>query len=443
LSVEVDPVGVACNLTCRYCYQQPMREAGNLAQGYDLTAMKRGLEKENWRFSLFGGEALLMPIADLEELFRFGREKFQHAAIQTNGTLITDAHLALFKQYAVSVGISIDGPDELNDARWAGSLEKTRAATTRTLDAIQRLANDGRPPSLILTLHRLNASDGPRERLKTWLRELDHLGVSSVRLHLLEVNGLGADLALSADENVRALVALMEFQDALPKLRFDLFPEMVRLLLGTDQWKHGSESCGVGCIWNACDPLTTDAVHGINAIGERSNCQRTNKDGIEWQKADQSGCERQLALFRSPVAEGGCGGCRFFVCCKGHCPGNAEGGDWRNKTVYCRVWSALFAVLEAKLMALGKAPVSRLPELPAIEAAMVAGWERGHRLSVAQALAVARGAPMPDAPGGNQAHGDHWDAPDGYAHDDAGVTVHGDQGTTIMHGDSHGDSDAT
>jgi uncharacterized protein len=112
-----------------------MREAGNFSPGYDMAAMKRALAQENYRFSLFGGEPLLMPFADLEEMFRWGLERFGGNAIQTNGSLITEEHLALFARYGVSVGISMDGPDELNDVREAGTLDKTRAGAERMGDS--------------------------------------------------------------------------------------------------------------------------------------------------------------------------------------------------------------------------------------------------------------------------------------------------------------------
>ena len=36
----------------------------------------------------------------------------------------------------------------------------------------------------------------------------------------------------------------------------------------------------VSCIWNHCDPVTTAAVQGVSPDGSRSNCGRTNKDGV-------------------------------------------------------------------------------------------------------------------------------------------------------------------
>ena len=60
MSLELSPMGVTCNLSCPYCYEHPMREAGNFLAGdakkpYDVDLMIESLSKHNSRFSLFGG----------------------------------------------------------------------------------------------------------------------------------------------------------------------------------------------------------------------------------------------------------------------------------------------------------------------------------------------------------------------------------------------------
>ena len=94
---------------------------------------------------------------DLEEIWAWGLEKFGGNSVQTNGTLINDRYIQLFRQYNVQVGISIDGPGQLNDARWAGSLLGTREFTRKIESAIHRLIHEGFPLRLMVTLHRLNS----------------------------------------------------------------------------------------------------------------------------------------------------------------------------------------------------------------------------------------------------------------------------------------------
>src|SRR6185312_12286362 len=97
--VELRPLGVLCNIQCQYCYQNPQRDAGNISRLYDLKLMKEAVGAEGQPFTLFGGEPLLLPLSDLEDLWAWGLERFGGSTVQTNGTLITDEHIRLFRRY--------------------------------------------------------------------------------------------------------------------------------------------------------------------------------------------------------------------------------------------------------------------------------------------------------------------------------------------------------
>lgn len=387
MSVELRPLGVRCNIVCQYCYQNPQRDAGNVAKRYDLEAMKRAVLEEGGPFTLFGGEPLIVPEEDLEALWSWGLEQFGRNGIQTNGTLINEAHVRMFKRYRVHVGISIDGPGELNDARWAGSLENTRAQTAKTETAIERLCREGIPPSLIVTLHRGNATADKLPAMHDWLRRLDRMGIRSARLHMLESeNRLIRDkYALDVEENIRALMSFAELEDDLWSIELDVFNEVAALLRGKDK--------KVSCVWRACDPYTTHSVRGVEGFGNKSNCGRTNKDGIDFLKADRAGHERYLALYHTPQEAGGCQGCRFFLMCKGQCPGTALQGDWRNRTEHCDIWMELFEYVEGKLQERGIQPLSLEPDLRRIEAAMLRAWEAGKNPAIEDLVDAAEEAP--------------------------------------------------
>ncbi len=418
MTVEIRPLGVACNIRCHYCYQNPQRDAGNIASGYDLALIKTAVSQENAPFTLFGGEALLAPIDDLEALWAWGFQKYGRNGIQTNGVLINDEHIRLFKQHNVHVGLSIDGPGELNDARWAGSLERTRAATAKTEAAIERLCHAGLPPSLIITLHRGNAVVDKLPVLNDWLHQLDKLGVSSARIHILEIenDAVRRDYGLLPDENIYAFQNFISLEAELNGLTFDIFTDMRRLLLGEDE--------RVTCVWNACDPYTTRAVRGIEGDGQRSNCGRTNKEGINFAKADREGFERYLALYATPQQYHGCAGCRFFLMCKGQCPGTAVHHDWRNRSEHCPVWFALFAQLEDTLLSAGHAPISQHPQRRQLEAIFIAAWQANRYINIKEALAQlqsGQNGKSRDTHGGykhgdHTNHGDHTDSTDAATH---------------------------
>ena len=303
--------------------------------------------------------------------------------LQTNGTLITDRHVELFRTYNVGVGISVDGPGECNDARWMGTLERTRTATTTTLAAIDRLLAEGIRLSLIVTVHRCNASADRLPQMAVWFKELEKKGLKAARLHILESESahIRERYGLSPAANLRAFRHFMALERGeLTTLRFDVFAEMESLLLGEDE--------SASCVWRACDPYTTRAVQGIEGTGQRSNCGRTNKDGIDFVKSRAEGFERYAALHETSYEDGGCSGCRFFLMCKGQCPGTALDGDWRNRTEHCAVWMGLFEDLERRLIAEGKEPLSRRADRAEIESRMVHAWVSGRNMTL-KAVAAA------------------------------------------------------
>jgi uncharacterized protein len=381
--VELKPLNVRCNIRCRYCYQNPQRDAGNFGVKYDLEAMKLAVEKEGVPFGLFGGEPLLVPEEHLEELWSLGFRLFGWNRIQTNGTLLNSNHVRLFKRYRVSVGISVDGPGELNDARWVGTLKATRESTERSEAAILRLCEEGLYPGLIVTLHRLNCSSDRLAKLHSWLRCMDSLGVPSTRLHLLEVddNDSRQRLALSEVENIDVLLGLARLENELKNLRFDLFDDVRRLLVGDDRM--------VSCYWKGCDPYTTGAVREINGEGHSSNCGRTNKDGIEYLKADHKAFDRYLALYMTPQEAGGCKDCRFFLMCKGQCPGTSLDGDWRGKTEHCEIWKVVFQHFEEQLRLSGRTPVSVSARRRELEHHFINAWTNGQNLEMWRLLSSA------------------------------------------------------
>ncbi len=442
MSVELVP-SIQCNLSCPYCYQNPMRDAGNFGENsrsYDMEKMKEGLAREGGNFTLFGGEALMMPVADIEELFKFGLEKYGQNGIQSNGVLITPELIELFVEYKVGVGISADGPGPMNDSRWAGSLEKTRAATDKTMANIEALVAAGVVPSLIITLHRGNALPPEREKLKEWFRWLDGLGIKSARLHILEVDHpeVAEHMALTDEENAEAFLDLCDFEGTLSVLRFETFKDMTRLLTGDDS--------RTVCLWNACDPKTTAAVRGVDGQGHGSNCGRTNKDGVMMLKTEERGYERQVALYSTPQSANGCEGCRFFIMCKGECPGTAVDGDWRNRTRDCETWKTLFAHIEQRLIAEGTVPLSMMSDkLERLETIMLDRWSRGENIQIHSALEILDGgAPDPvqatrQADAHGDAHGDS-DVSPVWTHSDAGVQYAGDTEYVPRDGGPHGDS---
>lgn len=387
MTIELRPLGVSCNLSCTYCYQEPMRLAnGNKPKKYDIEKMLKIVESLNHEFSLFGGEALLIPKKDLEKLFKRGYELFGGTGIQTNGTLIDDDHIELFKKYNVRVGVSIDGPNELNELREvrgkSGNKEATLEATQKTIDNILKLKRNGIECAVIITLHRANASKERLPRLLSFMRWLGDIGVRYGNIHTLEVDETMPDkdkYVLTQEENIYAMLEIAKFLKENTDLDYQPFTDIYNSMKGDDTQTN--------CTWNNCDHMNTQAVYGIEGDGGLSNCGRTNKEGIDWYKADGPfGYERYISLYHTPHEYGGCKGCRFFILCGGSCVGEGIDYDFRNKTIHCETQKALLSYYEKVVEEEGIVPFSKRPDLSEMEKMKLEALMQGKNMKIKEIL---------------------------------------------------------
>lgn len=456
MSIEVRPVGVTCNLRCSYCYEQPVRDIEPVKR-YNREKVLAELQHVASHWSLFGGEALLLPLQDLEELLRLAYDRWKQSGVQTNGTLITTEHVELFHKYNTHVGISLDGPDELNDSRWAGTLEATRNMTTRTHRAIDMLLSAAKEknnsrlvPSFIITLHAGNASEDRWPRMKAWLQECDDRGITNVNFHLMELDyhaTKGSEWYLPHDRLKQVMLDLWELSTTFKNIKVVNFDEFTRLLEGKDNTM---------CVWHACDPWNTSAVQGLEGDGAPSHCTRTNKDGLDWLPAEGQGTaapwqigtfkssqrhhERQLSLYVTPQEDGGCKDCRFWIFCQGQCPGTAEEsngtyGDWRLRSTYCQSWKDMLEEAERRMLLEGKTPLSLHPNIKQIEDVFYKAWSSHGEIYLSKAISVVEGTATtenvllrPHGDSHGDRHGDHYDS----VHNNRD---HGDHTDIVRHGD--------
>lgn len=123
LTITLEPIKT-CNINCSYCYCN-----NNLGTRIDtdeldftLDCINSYVQESGHReihFIWHGGEPLLMGVeyyryafASIERLFPAIKV---HHFLQTNGLLIDNDYLALFEDYQVAVGVSLDGPPDIHD----------------------------------------------------------------------------------------------------------------------------------------------------------------------------------------------------------------------------------------------------------------------------------------------------------------------------------------
>lgn len=111
-----------CNLDCTYCYLAHRKENNKMSLLVsEAVAKSIEDEKGNTRITWHGGEPLSCGIRHFRTLLiPFESQRIAGRvthSIQTNATLINDEWCSLFKEHAIHVGVSIDGPQWANYKR--------------------------------------------------------------------------------------------------------------------------------------------------------------------------------------------------------------------------------------------------------------------------------------------------------------------------------------
>jgi uncharacterized protein len=132
LQLVIVKVASRCNLNCTYCYEfnladQTWRNSPKLmsAEIFEvlLTRVRQHCEwsgQTSINFSFHGGEPCLLGTKTFTAMCSRARDVLKGIRLvigmQTNATLLNRDWASLFRDFEVEVGISLDGPKEINDS---------------------------------------------------------------------------------------------------------------------------------------------------------------------------------------------------------------------------------------------------------------------------------------------------------------------------------------
>ena len=113
-----------CNINCSYCYLKDRLNAARISVETVEQICDRVLEGnlvgDRLTIVWHAGEPLVIPVKYFRDLIlainrKFDRKVVIEHSIQTNGTLITQEWCDLINEFDLKIGVSIDGPDFIND----------------------------------------------------------------------------------------------------------------------------------------------------------------------------------------------------------------------------------------------------------------------------------------------------------------------------------------
>jgi uncharacterized protein len=185
-----------CNQSCGYCQAS---RASSVAPGVDMSRENASLAvqlmlsspAQEITMEFQGGEPLLafdlvkwMVVETLEGAAK--AEKSVNFVICTNLTLMSDAHLAFFKEYGVAVSTSLDGPAEIHNRNRPITGSAAYDLVIRNIQRCHEVLGEGSVSALMTTTaHSLGRS---QEIIDEYLK----LGLRSIFLRELNPYGFAA-----------------------------------------------------------------------------------------------------------------------------------------------------------------------------------------------------------------------------------------------------------
>src|ERR1700733_12308796 len=204
-----------CNIKCTYCYWFRDAEVYNkpavlTPEAEDTFCLRleehiRAFELPIFLLVFHGGEPLLFPKRRFAALQKKLNEIERRTGcvikrgVTTNGILVDDEWIELFKAYDIGVSISLDGPAEINDKYRVDF--KGRGTLAQTLEGLALLRAAGLDPGLISVCNPGTDNPPPIDdyfiRLfDVWFDKYAALGVNIDTLDAM-IRGLVGQLSLS------------------------------------------------------------------------------------------------------------------------------------------------------------------------------------------------------------------------------------------------------
>lgn len=353
-----------CNLDCSYCY---LPDRGNKRRIGDETlerifqrVAESDLVTRPFTVVWHAGEPLVLPPTFYERAFtlaaRFSRPGLEVThSFQTNGTLVNPAFCDLIRRHDVRIGVSVDGPAFLNDAR-----RKTRAGKgtlSRVLSGIEML-RQYEIPFHVITVLTQEALDYPDELYAFYLEH----GVKQVGFNIEEIEGPNEHSSLSTqDATFRYRAFMSRFFDltmgSQPELKVREFESMIAAVLysGPERGLPSQEAAPFAIISVDCDG--NFSTFSPELLGLESATYAGFAIGNVMQHSFAEAVKSPR--YRSMAADVAAGvarcreSCSYFGLCGGGAPSNKyfENGSFDStETLFCRLHrQALAEVVLSKM----------------------------------------------------------------------------------------------
>jgi len=326
---------MACQAQCTYCFgpnRGPVMKDDAFNAAVDWLDAYAPTEEEI-HITFHGGEPLLAGKGWYRQNLPLLRTRFDSRlklSLQSNLWLLDDEYCAIFREFTVSIGTSLDGPQEINDA------QRGQGYFRQTMAGIETARRNGLEPGVICTFTALSA---PHYR-----QVFDFFASQGLSFSVHEaVSTIGCQTnpqwAMPSAQAEKLMIDLFDlYMENIRRIRISTFDNMARGL--------SAQSGGI-CTFGDCLGNYLTVAPG----GQIFTCNRFAYLP-EWQVGSVFDMPDNARLAQSPPWKKlrqrelevlqDCAGCPHFAYCKGGCPYNAFSSGVDRRDTNCPVYKKLF-----------------------------------------------------------------------------------------------------
>lgn len=362
ISVMWKTVSEDCNLACDYCYYSTCGgKPGPRINRIDSVLLEKFIHeymqfnKGSASFAWQGGEPLLAGYDFFEEVVRLqAKHARPHTAIsnalQTNATLVNDRWAAFFKAYSFLIGVSLDGPEDIHDARRVDSAG--RGSFHRVMAGIRHLEQHKVEFNILTVIHRGNV--GKAKQLMEFYRQNRFLFVQFIpcmdfRSQQVDKPGV---YDITPDEYGRFLCEAFDewYNGGSPDLSVRFFDNILSVYVNREAEL---------CIHRASCPTTLileqngDAYPCDFFINEKWRVGNVGTDSL----TDILAHPNYARFHRmKPALPDKCRSCKWQRLCYGGCPRNRKWNEELDKATpdyFCKSYMDLYEHAHDRMQSLG------------------------------------------------------------------------------------------
>lgn len=349
-SLLIKPASAVCNLDCSYCFYldreaDPYKELP--ARVMSTETLERLVDQYLFysypqsTFAFQGGEPTLAGLPFFEKLVslqqRYGRNgQSVSNALQTNGVVLDRAWGQLFREYQFLIGLSLDGPEEINDLyRFNKAGHGTYKNVMRGLEALQQEKVDF---NILCVVSQSNVKRA-REVYKFY-RSLGIEYMQFIPLAEFDAEGKPLPFTITAEEYGRFLCEIFDlWWPERRKIRVRFFDNLAEAIAGQ---KPGSCTMHETCDSYVVVEYNGDVYPCDFFVESQWKLGNTNLDSFPEIARRQ---KRYSFAVKKTLAHPECQVCEYQAICHGGCPKTRHGmhRQFEDLDYFCAAYKMIFA----------------------------------------------------------------------------------------------------